>query len=322
MSPDPGADAPSNHTIMNSTKYWIALEQSHGIGPAHLMEIHDTLKRQNLSIEDLCDLSSDEIVREFRFPEKIAEAVAGVRAALPKIEEDYFKLIDSGIDVVAFFSDLYPSRLREVLGNAFPPLLYTYGNARLLRERGVAVLGDKDVSDKGEMITFAASRELVKHRATIISGYARGVDLIAHRSALVNGGTTAAIVPYGIFHLTMPEMLRDCMNPDTMVVASPFYPNREPNKYNAFIRNKLICALSSAVYIVEAPPEGGIFEAAKSAHNLKIPLFTTEYGEYPKNAGGNRKIIDELGGIPILGRMENSMLVPNMDRIIGIVKFG
>jgi DNA processing protein len=307
---------------MNSTKYWIALEQTHGIGPAHLIEIHDTLKEQNLSVADLCDLSADDIRKEFRFPDKIAEAIAGIQATLPKIEEDYFKLLEAGIDVVMFSSELYPLRLREILGNAIPPLLYVYGNSRLLKQKGVAILGDKDVSDKGEMITFEASRELSKHRIPVISGYARGADLIAHRSALINGGATIALVPYGIFHLSVPNILSDVMNPDSMAVVSPFYPDREPNKFNAFIRNKIICALSYAVFIVEAPQDGGIYEAAKSAHNLKVPLFTTEYGEYPKNAGGNRKIMDELGGIPVLGKMENSLLVPNMDRIIGMAKFG
>lgn len=307
---------------MNNTKYWIALEQTHGIGPANLIEIADSLKGLNLSIADLCELSADEIMKEFRLPDKIAEALAGVRPSLPKIEEDYFKLLESGIEVVPFFSDLYPRRLRETLGHAIPPILYAFGNTRLMNMKGVAVLGDKDISDRGEMISFGAARELSLHDIVVISGYARGADLIAHRSALISRGNTVAFVPYGIFHFTVPEMLRDVMNPDRMVIVSPFYPSREANKYNAFIRNKIICALSSAVFIVEAPPEGGIFEAAKSAHNLNIPLFITEYAEYPKNAGGNKKIMDDLGGIPVLGRMANDMLTPNMDRIIGAAKFG
>ena len=307
---------------MNDTKYWIALEQSHGIGPAHLIEIHAALKAQSLSVADLCDLSADDIRKEFRFQEKIAEAIAGMRAVLEKIEEDYFKLLESGIDVVPFFSELYPARLREVLGNAIPPLLYVYGNARLLKQRGVAILGDKDVSEKGEMIAFEAARELSRHGIPVNSGYARGAELIAHRSALISGGSTIAMPPYGIFHLSVPKILEDVMNPDTMAIVSPFYPDREPNKFNAFIRNKIICALSYAVFIVEAPPDGGIYEAAKSAHNLKVPLFTTEYADYPKNAGGNRKIMDELGGIAVKGRMDNGMLVPNMDKITGTAKFG
>ena len=177
------------------------------------------------------------------------------------------------------------------------------------------------MSERGEMISFEAARVLARHRIVVVSGFARGADLIAHRSALVHDGATVAMVPYGIFHLTVPDLLRDVMDPGRIAVVSPFYPSREPNKYNAFIRNKFICAMSCAAYIVEAPPEGGIFEAAKSAHNLNVPLFTTEYAEFPKNAGGNRKIIDEMGGIPVLGKMENGMLVPNMDRLVGTARF-
>jgi predicted Rossmann fold nucleotide-binding protein DprA/Smf involved in DNA uptake len=307
---------------MNSTKQWIALEQTHGIGPAHLREIHEALTAAKLSLSDVCDLTIEEISNEFSFQPRIAEALAGVPSILPKIEEDYFKLLESGIDVITFFSEQYPQRLHDTLGQALPPILYSYGNARILKQKGVAILGDKDVSDKGEMISYAAARELSKHDIPVVSGYARGADLIAHRSSLVNGCRTVAMVPYGIFHLSVPDMLRDTMDMERLVVVSPFYPTREPNRFNAYIRNKIICALSYAVYIVEAPEEGGIFEAAKSAHNLKIPLFTTEYAEFPKNATGNRKIIDELDGIPVLGRMENELLVPNMDKIIGAVKFG
>ncbi|MBN1497737.1 MAG: DNA-processing protein DprA [Spirochaetes bacterium] len=307
---------------MNSTKYWIALEQSHGIGPAHMIEIHSALKKSGLSLADLIGLTADELRKEFQFHEKISEALAGLESVLPKVEDDYLKLLESGIDVVPFFSELYPSRLADVLGNALPPLLYVCGNASLLGQKGVAILGDRDVSDRGEMISFNAARELSRHAMTVISGFAQGADLIAHRAAIVSGGTTVAFVPYGIFHLKVPDILKDVIDLERMAIISPFYPNREPNKYNAFIRNKIICALAYAVYIVEAPAEGGIFEAAKSAHNLKVPLFTTQYTEFPKNASGNSKIMDELGGVPVLGKMENDMLMPNMDKIIGTVKFG
>lgn len=307
---------------MNSTKFWIALDQTRGIGPAHMKEIHGALKKIRLSLSDLIGLTESEIRNEFHFPEKIAAAISNVTSILPAIEEDYFRLLDSGMSVIPFYSELYPARLHDLLGSGQPPLLYGYGNVKLLGRNGVAILGDRDVSDRGEQIAFEAAREVTRHDYTVIGGFARGAGLIAHRAALVSGGTTIAVVPYGMFHFNIPPLLSDIFNPDAMLVVSPFYPTREANQYNAFIRNRIICAASRAVYIVEAPPEGGIFEAAKSAHNLGVPLFVTEYAEYPKNAGGNRKIMDELGGIPVLGRIENELLVPNMDRIIGSVKFG
>jgi DNA processing protein len=309
-------------TIMNSTKYWIALEQSHGIGTVHMIEIYEAIKKVGLSLADLYDLNSSEIRNEFGLSEITAAAIANLKEVVPKIEEDYFKLLESGIESIPFFSDRYPGRLRKILGHGIPPILYAYGNRDLLGMQGVAILGDKDISEMGERISYESSRELVKHNIGVVSGFAQGADLAAHRSALVNNGRTIAFVPYGMFHLSVPRMLSDVFNLDQILIVSVFYPDREANIYNAFQRNKIICAFSHAVYVVEAPSEDGIFEAAKSARNLNIPLFTTEYAEYPKNAGGNRKILNELGGIPVFGRMENELLLPNMEQIIGTVKFG
>jgi DNA processing protein len=307
---------------MNSTKYWIALQQTGGIGPAHMIEVHETIKKLGLSLVDLYDLDLDEIKNEFHFSDKTASALAGLKTTISQIEDDYIRILDSGTEVITFFSERYPLRLRNILGNEIPPILYAYGNAELLGKQGVAVLGDREISQKGAQISYEAGRELVRHNISVISGFAQGADLIAHRSALVNNGVTVAFVPYGMFHLSVPRMLDEVFDLNRILILSIFYPNREANKFNAFTRNRVICAFSHAVYIVEAPPENGIFEAAKSAYKLKIPLFTTEYAEYPTSARGNRKILDELDGKPIRGRIENDMLIPNIDRIIGTVKFG
>lgn len=207
------------------------------------------------------------------------------------------------------------------MGNAIPPLLYIYGNRSILNYRAVAILGDKNISDKGGEIAYTAARELCLHQITTVSGYAAGADMIAHRGALQNSGTTLAVLPQGILKFKVHETLKDVFDPERLVIVSPFYPNREATVFNAFIRNKICCALSRAVFIIEAPLDGGIFEAAKSAHKLGIPLFTAEYASYPKNAEGNRRIIEELGGTPVRGRFMNDLLVPNMEKIIGLAKF-
>ena len=307
---------------MNSMKYWIALEQTSGIGPASLIEIHQSLQKSGISLSDLVSLTPAEITEECRFSEKITSAIAGLSRSAEAIEEDYFRLIDAGIEVIPFFSDRYPARLREILGNTIPPLLYVLGNAGILQSTCVAILGDRDVSDKGEMISFSAAGELARHGICVVSGLAKGAECIAHRASLISGGTTIAFIPSGIFHLKVPEILQDVFDPERIAIVSQFYPTREANRYLAYARNRTICALARAVYIVEAPIEGGIFEAAKSAHSLKVPLFTTQYAEYPKNAGGNKIILKDMNGIPVHGRIEGTMIVPNMDRIIGAAKFG
>lgn len=272
-----------------------------------------------MSAADLFALNSSEIKAEFAFHENIISAIENAKKNIFKIEEDYHLLLDSGIDPVLFFEDAYPGRFHETLKTQIPPILYVHGNKSILKEKGAAVLAEKDLSEKGESITYLAAKELSMHQIIIISGMAKGAD-IAHRSALLNGGKTIAIIPHGIFHFKIPDILRDVYNTDNIAIVSPFYPSAEPNKYNAFIRNRLICALSHAVYIVESTADGGIFEAAKSAKKLEIPLFVTEYKDYPKSASANKLLIDD-GAFPVKGRLVNNELSPNLDELIGIVKF-
>ncbi|MCU0845393.1 MAG: DNA-processing protein DprA [Spirochaetes bacterium] len=307
---------------MKHDKYWMALEQVKGVGPATMREIHDALRGPGLSIVDLFALSPDEMRAELSLREQAASLVDAARAKLPLVEDEYFRLIDAGIEVVLFFEETYPERLSRLLKNEAPSMLYVYGNRALLRDKGAAVLGEKSVSEKGELVAYLAAQELVRHRIAVVSGFARGADMIAHRAALENGGGTIGVLPYGFSQLKIPDSLKETYSPDSMLLVSPFGFATEYSTFNAFRRNRLACALSKAVYIVESPAEGGIFEAAKSAKTLGVPLYTTEYAEYPETAAGNPVLMRDLGAQAVRGRLVNNALSPNLDRLIADVKFG
>jgi DNA processing protein len=306
---------------MDSIKYWIALERVSGVGPAHLKEIHNKISSVGVSLSDIFPLSEKEIKDEFNFNQKTLLSIESAKEMLNSISEEYQKIIDEGITVTPFFSKNYPERLHNILGNSIPPILYSYGNLDLLKKKGASILGDNNISDRGEFITFMASKELVTRGITVISGFADGADMTAHRSSLEHGGDTIAFLPYGIFKIKIPELIKPVFDEERFLAVSIFQPETAGNKYNAFARNRILCALSHAVYIVESPEDGGIFEAAKSAKDLEIPLYTTEYSEYPKNALGNKKILADLGGFPVRGKKMDNLILPNMDRLIADVKF-
>jgi len=306
---------------MTDIKYWIALERVSGVGPAHLKEIYNTVSSIGVSLSDIFELSENEIRNEFNFNQKILSSIDSARNILQNISGEYQRIIDDGITVAPFFSKNYPERLHEMLGNSIPAILYSYGNIDILKKRGAAILGDNNISSKGEFITYMAAKELAARGITVISGFADGADMTAHRASLECGGDTIAFLPYGMFKMKIPEQIKHIFDEERFLAVSTFQPEAAISKFNAFARNKILCALSYAVYIVESPEEGGIFEAAKSANNLKIPLYTTEYSEYPKNALGNKKILDDVGGFPVRGKRSDNLTLPNMDRLVADVKF-
>ncbi len=306
---------------MELLKYWIALEQVKGIGVVHLNEIYDKVSSVDLSIIDLFDLTAEELQQEFDFSGQLSRNITIAQQTLETVEEVYLGLLDAEISIIPFFSELYPKKIKELLPKNYPPFLYTYGNVEILNKKSIAILGEKTISEKGELIAYMGAKELARRDIVVISGYANGTGIIAHRSALENKGETIAVVPYGLLHFKVANFLKEEFDLSRIVIISPFYPVIDPSKYNAFIRNKIICAISSAVYIVEASLEEGMLEAAKSAFNLQVPLYVTEYSKYPDSAKGNTKIVSDFNAIPVKGRMQDNILSPNMDKIIAHAKF-
>lgn len=306
---------------MNSTKHWLALNQVQGIGTAALKEIYGVVSAAGLSVTDVFGLTASEIKNEFHFTDKLAAAFGEAERNLDAAEREYLLLMDAGVQVIMFFSPLYPVRFHERLGNTTPPVLCVAGNASLLNTPGAAILGESRISSRGEFICHTAARELVQHDITVISGLAAGADVTAHRSALEYGGRTVAYLPCGIMKFAVPEQLKPVFDPERFAAVSHLGPEDPANRFNAYARNRLICAASNAVFIVESPEDGGIFEAAKSAHKLEIPLYTAEYAEYPESAAGNKRIIAEFGAKAVRGKKVDNLTVPNMDRFIADVKF-
>ena len=223
---------------MNSTKYWIALERVSGVGPAHLKEIHMAISDVGVSLYDVFELTENEIKNEFKFTPATLSYIKTAVEMLPSVTEEYQKIIDAGLSVTTFFSKGYPERLHNILGNEIPPILYSYGNFKILKKKGAAILGESNVSSRGEFIAYMAARDLAAHGIPVISGFAKGADITAHRSALEYGGETIAMLPYGIFKLSIPDMIKPIYDEERFLAISCFYPEEAAGKYNAFIRNK------------------------------------------------------------------------------------
>jgi DNA processing protein len=300
---------------------WLALERAQGIGSAALKEIFDTVSALSISIEDVFGCTEDELRGEFTFSEAVFKGIIEAKSSIDKIEDDYLNLVEAGIRVTLFFEKDYPSLIKERLKNSAPSVLYSIGDLALALTPCAAVLGHSGTSEKGEQIAWNTAKEFARHITTTVSGLSKGAGVAAHLSALTHGGNTIGVLPCGFFSFELSQKLAPLFDPHRFLLLSPFYPTEEYNQFNAMSRNRLICALSRAVFIVESKKDGGSFDAAKSAVKLQIPLFTAQYAEYPASAEGNPVIIQELKAHPVRGRKEGAAVVPNLDGLLAAVKF-
>ncbi|MGA7438343.1 MAG: DNA-processing protein DprA [Luteibacter sp.] len=172
----------------------------------------------------------------------------------------------------------YPDKLRD----ADHPLeiLYYRGNWELVETPGVAVVGTRNPSAEGRANAERIARALVRHNYTVVSGLAKGIDTVAHNSALEAGGRTIAVVGTSIFQNYPKEnaALQDRIAKDFLVISQvPFLRySRQTYKANSLFfpaRNVTMSALTQATIIVEAGNTSGTLVQARAALAQNRKLF-------------------------------------------------
>ena len=86
-----------------------------------------------------------------------------------------------------------------------PEKLYYRGDLDALEKTCLSIVGTRKVSDYGEEMTRQIIDDLAILDVTIVSGLAKGVDTIAHQSALENGLSTIAVLGSGLENIYPPQ---------------------------------------------------------------------------------------------------------------------
>lgn len=261
----------------------LALLLTKGLGPKGVGRIMSRALFQN-SEGDLSLMSTAEMVQHMDVKPNIADEIPG---SIKKADELLKEFEIEGIKLFVKGSNSYPERLLKTLKEDAPLLLFARGNLKLLAEKAVGFCGSRKASEKGLAVAGECSRELAKRHINVISGYAHGVDLAAHRAALEAGGVTTFVLAEGILHFKLKSDVKDLITKDNHVVVSECMPRLPWLARNAMQRNKTICGLSNAVVVIESGLKGGTFEAGKAALSLKRPLFVAEYAQPAESAEGN-----------------------------------
>lgn len=158
--------------------------------------------------------------------------------------------------------------------------LYILGKLTEQDKRAVAVVGSREMSDRGKKLTEEFVKELVAANITIVSGLARGIDTVAHQTALKYGGRTIAVIGSGLDIIYPPEnkKLAEEITKHGAVVSG-FPEGTEPLPKNFLARNQLIVKLSQAVLVIEGKRRSGTISTANHAANEDVEVFAISGSE-------------------------------------------
>ena len=177
-----------------------------------------------------------------------------------------------GVRVLMPGDEEWPERVTD-LGIFAPACLWAKGPGRPHWGRSVALVGSRACTNYGLTVASDLASGLAGADVTVVSGGAYGIDVAAHRSAVVTGGTTVAILAGGLDRL-YPKgnetMLRHLG--ESHLLLSEAAPGVAPARWRFLERNRLIAALSSATVVVEAAWRSGALSTAGHAATIGRPL--------------------------------------------------
>ena len=189
--------------------------------------------------------------------------------------------------------DMYPECLKEISN---PPLkLYYKGNLDLLKEeRLISVVGTRNPSSYGKLCCEYMVKKMSHANITIVSGFAKGIDSIAHKTSLLTDGKTIAVIASGldiVYPASNLSLYREIE--EKGLILSEYEAGVKPFKSNFPQRNRIIAGLSRGTIVVESKDRGGSLITADLALEFNRDVYAVPgdvFSEYSK--GCNNLIRD------------------------------
>lgn len=199
-----------------------------------------------------------------------------------EVDDEIGRARAAGIMLVPFGDAAYPARLRMIADP--PPVLYVKGEISSRDDRAVAIVGSRSASYYGRRVARDLAHGLASLGFTVVSGMARGIDGMAHESALSSGGRTIAVLGSGVERAYPPEhdklYQRIC---ESGAVVSELPMGTRPLAFHFPARNRLISGLSLGVVVVEATEKSGSLITASMAVEQGREVFAV-----PGEVGASR----------------------------------
>ncbi|ABD56075.1 DNA protecting protein DprA [Jannaschia sp. CCS1] len=156
----------------------------------------------------------------------------------------------------------YPETLAQITDA--PPVLWAIGRTSLMARPCVALVGTRNASSLGARMTRKLAATLGEAGFTVVSGLARGIDAIAHKSSLETG--TIAVVAGGVdvvYPTENAELAAQISETGLCLSEQPL--GLQPQARHFPRRNRIVSGLAQGVIVVEAAARSGSLITARCA---------------------------------------------------------
>lgn len=244
------------------------------------------------SLKNLYNISEDELLRN-----KQLSKIELYDLLNKEYKHNLIKYVEymtkNKISIINYNDSKYPIKLKFIKNR--PIVLYMKGNVENLNNESIGIVGSRNCTDYGRKAASYFAYELSKRKINIISGLAKGIDSIAHKSALKAKGKTIAVIGNGLDNIYPSENKKlacEILENDGLII-SEYIIGTKPEKTNFPRRNRIISGISNAVIIIEASKISGSLITAEYAINQGKEVWVVPGSIYSNNSIGTNNLIKD-----------------------------
>ncbi|MBN1189590.1 MAG: DNA-processing protein DprA [Dehalococcoidales bacterium] len=267
-------------------QYWVGFSLIPGIGRVKFSQLEKYFGRlDNAWKAGPADL------RQAGLERNILKSIALFRPRID-LDAEMEKLDKQGVKACTCHDSLYPARLKEIYD--YPPVIYVKGELTTRDEWCIAVVGTRRATIYGRQVAQELAADLARSSITVVSGLARGIDTVAHRSTLEAGGRTIGVFGCGldvIYPAENASLAGNIVQHGAIISEYPLGTKPRPDNFPR--RNRIMSGMSLGVLVIEADQSSGAIITARMALEQNREVFAVPGSILSPVSRGTNALIKE-----------------------------
>lgn len=207
-----------------------------------------------------------------------------------KVELELQFIQNEKINVLFYQNDSYPERLKHCIDG--PVLLFASGNLNFENRKMISIVGTREITSYGTAFCKQLIEDLAIFNPIIVSGFAYGVDVVAHQAAMENKLQTIGVLAHGLNQI-YPKTHKKYISKmeENGGFLTEFWSTSNPEKENFVKRNRIVAGMSEATIVIESAEKGGSLITALIANDYNRDVFAVPGRTTDKYSQGCNNLI-------------------------------
>lgn len=221
-------------------------------------------------------------IEVFKFKSSQLATIDGVGSVLLKnlknktvfesAEKELQFIKNNSINTLYFKDNNYPEKLKHCLDG--PILMFSSGDIDFNSKRIISIVGTRQITAYGTEFCKKLIADLAPLNPTIVSGFAYGVDIIAHQAAMEHNLQTIGVVAHGLNQIYPKQHTKYVAKMEKNGgFLTEYWSNSNPEKENFVKRNRIVAGISEATIVIESAAKGGSLITANFANDYNRDVF-------------------------------------------------